>query len=298
MGVNVEHAYQFCEGMIQSHSSSFYHAFSQLPERERNAVFAVYGFCRSIDDFVDDDSVPLEQRFAQFASFSAHLERAMRGEWSQREPMWVALADVFRRYQMDFSAFLDMMEGQWFDLHFQPFESYQELERYCYLVAGSVGVMLLPILSPTSDHYMRQEAARLGIGMQLSNILRDVREDFERDRIYIPNQLFHQFPGAKDAIVQNRVNDDWRLLAAYLVFKARQAYEMGTKSYHRYPLRSQLPLLASSTIYQAILDEIEARDYDVFTSRIFVTDQRKAQLLCELQLRLEAPLTMAQGANG
>lgn len=297
MEIGLQSAYAYCEAFIAHHSSSFYQAFNLLPARERRAVFAVYGFCRKIDDVVDDETKVRDVRLNQYRQISNLLTSAMNGNWAEDDPVFVALQDVFSTYEMDFAPFFEMLDGQWCDLHFTSFETMEQLERYCYLVAGSVGLMLLPILTPEFDDDMREEAAHLGIAMQLSNVLRDVREDYERQRVYLPTQLLQTFPRAMDAITSGQVNDDWRMLASFIIHQGRQSYEKGMASYHRYPVSSRVPLLAAGKIYGAIFDEIEQRDYDVFSERVFVSDVRKLTLLGEIRQMLDVSPETPQGAN-
>ena len=141
---NVNEAYKNCEKVIAHHSKSFYKAFALLPKSERNAVWAVYTFCRTVDDLVDEGNDPK----AELAQFTFEFQLFLEGKYDSKNFMWVALHDVFRRYDMDKQAFHHLIKGQEMDLTMKRYETVDQLLNYCYHVASTVGLMLLPILAP------------------------------------------------------------------------------------------------------------------------------------------------------
>lgn len=278
-------AYSICERVTQRYSSSFYQAFSYLPRESRDAIWAVYAFCREIDNVVDEESVALDARRLAAARFTAHLEAAQNGRWPRHSAMWIALEDVFARYEMEWSPFFAMIEGQCEDLAFRQPETMADLERYCYLVAGTVGEMILPILAPGRGEALRGEAVKLGIAMQITNILRDVAEDLDRRRVYLPQAELARFGVTLEMLKRGVPTAEWKRMAAWLGSKAEQLYEEGMRSFALYPATSRLPLLASGEVYRAILREIERREYDVFAERVYVRDVNKRELLKPLLLK-------------
>ncbi len=185
-----EHADDFawCEDVIRRNSHSFYRAFSLLPPRKRNGVFAVYAFCRAADDCVD-----VEASRERLDGLQRDLERFDAGGMP-RGPLWRALGVVFGAFDEDTAPFFDMLEGQRRDLAFRQPADLGELEDYGYYVAGSVGLMLLPLLRAGRpvDDALRADAVALGVAMQLTNILRDVGEDWNAGRVYLPAAVMEE----------------------------------------------------------------------------------------------------------
>ena len=158
----VTNAYLVCEQTIQGGSKTFYKAFSLLPKQDRMAVYAIYTFCRHLDDTVDESATPKE-------SLAEFLEefRLFRSGHSINKPLWIALADVFKRYEMDETPFLELAEGMRWDIEKNRYHSLEETEKYSYYVASTVGLMLLPILAPKQND-LRESAIQLGIAMQFT----------------------------------------------------------------------------------------------------------------------------------
>lgn len=278
--MHLNHAYQLCEKLIKQHSTSFHKGFSVLPESEKNAVWAVYAFCRTVDDIVDEDT-NLEQVKKNLARFSAEFEQFLTGNYDPNHFAWVALADVFARYPMDPEPFRHLIDGQRQDLWKHRYETMEELEHYCYLVAGTVGLMLLPILAPGYTEEMREKAIRLGYAMQITNILRDVAEDYRRGRIYLPQEWMKRFNYQETDIPLGVKADGWKPLFDALAEKAEQYYEEGLSAIHLYPRSSRLALAGASLIYREILKESQRRGGDVFSERVIVSNWRKMMLVKE-----------------
>jgi len=285
--MNLALAYDACERVTKTYSSSFYQAFRLLPKPERHAIWAVYAFCRQIDNLVDEEGLTLAAKRQNVEQFEQLMHNAMRGDWLLDDPMWVALRDVFSRYEMEWQPFQEMIDGQRADLDFRQPETMAELERYCYLVAGTVGLMILPILAPNADAVMRRDAVCLGQAMQVTNILRDIAEDYDRGRIYLPRADLARYGVTPEILRRGQVTPEWVAYAAALAAQAEELYEIGLHSFTRYPLRSRLPLLAAGEVYRAILRRIVAKNFDVFTERVYVSDEQKALLVGNLRHQLE-----------
>ncbi|WP_290773522.1 phytoene/squalene synthase family protein, partial [Exiguobacterium sp. UBA6282] len=158
--MTIQNAYIKCEEVIQSGSKTFYKAFSLLPKADRQAVYAIYTFCRFLDDTVDESDTPKESLLA----FLNEFKRFRNGEVLNK-PLWIALADVFERYEMDETPFLELAEGMRWDIEKNRYQTLEETEQYSYYVASTVGLMLLPILAPQQPD-LRKSAIDLGIAMQ------------------------------------------------------------------------------------------------------------------------------------
>lgn len=262
-----------CEEMIRQRSSSFYQAFRGLPSPRREAVYVIYAFCRMIDDSVDEpENAPysigeLQEKFL-------HLKQA------QGHFIWSALRWLFAAYpQLDQGPFLRQMEGQRSDLILTHYTSLEELEHYCYLVAGTVGEMLLPVLRDTMDSEVTAAGIAIGKGMQIVNIIRDVGEDVQRGRRYIPLELMHRHGYTQQQLEQGVKNEAWVALLSELQDIASQWLKQGLAYLDTYPASSALSIELAATFYGSILKAVERNNYDVFTKRAFVTDEEKQLML-------------------
>ncbi|MGF2617804.1 phytoene/squalene synthase family protein [Rossellomorea vietnamensis] len=273
----MKEAYQACEEIIRKHSKTFYKAFSFLPEENRNAVWAIYAFCRRVDDIVDEGENPeveiiqFKEEFSQFA----------KGERLPESPYWTALHDVFQRFQMELAPFEDMIEGQEMDLSGRRYHSINELESYCYHVAGTVGLMLLPVLAPGKERILRDGAISLGIAMQYTNILRDIGEDLTRNRLYLPKETMMQHGYSADLLEENVVNSSFVSLWESLAERAEAYYEEAMETISHYPSYSQIPVQSAAIFYRSILDSVRSNGHNVFSKRAYVSDIQKEKLLAE-----------------
>ncbi|MBF0708649.1 phytoene/squalene synthase family protein [Alkalihalobacillus hwajinpoensis] len=271
----LEQAYAHCEAIIKHHSKTFYKAFSLLPSSKKKAVWAVYGFCRQVDDIIDEGTDPeaeLKVFRSEFASF-------LKGEIPKTDPMWLALEDVFRNFTMDTKAFHDMIAGQEMDLYKTKYYTLEELEHYSYHVASTVGLMLLPILAPKKVDELRESAIALGLGMQITNILRDISEDLDRDRIYLPIAEMESLGYRVEDLRSRRMNEAFIKVWEKLAVRAEMHYETAFSAMHHYPLDARLPVKSSAVFYKAILQSIRKKDYNVFHQRAFVSEKEKEALL-------------------
>lgn len=274
--VDVQTALKICEETIQTHSKTFYRAFSMLPKKKRQAVWAVYSFCRRADDIVDESPSPKEE----LTSFQEAFDRFLQGEVDRDDPMWVALEYTFQQFRMDESPFRDLLRGQEMDLEQHRYETLDELLIYSYHVASTVGIMLLPIIAPRKKEQLKEAAISLGIGMQLTNILRDIGEDkAERNRIYLPKQVMDQFGYTEQELQEGIVNQAFQHVWEYIAFEAEAYYEEFFDHLHEFPLYSRIPVKAAAHFYKAILDKTRENEYRVFTKRSYISTQEKALIL-------------------
>jgi phytoene synthase len=276
-------AYNVCEQVVKSHSSSFYYAFSILPIDKRNAVWAVYAFCRTVDDIVDETP---DQADECLATYEQAFTRCLQGT-PDDHPHWIALDDVFKRFHMDPLPFWDMIAGQRQDLTIHRFETMEDLLHYCYLVAGTVGLMLLPILTKNVTPTLTEKAIKLGIAMQITNILRDVAEDYSRGRIYLPQVLMREFGYRESDIVQGTQAQAWQPLFHHLAHMAESYYQEGMSSHRYYPRDSRTSLTAAGYIYRQILVKAMDRQGDVFTERIRISNSKKIILMLSLMFNTD-----------
>ncbi|MCA1031003.1 phytoene/squalene synthase family protein [Bacillus timonensis] len=275
-----ERAYVECENIIRENSKTFYKAFSILPTEKKKAVWAVYAFCRTVDDIVDEgENSNTEFKLNQFEQ---EFKGFLAGNTQVNHFIWIALSDVFKRYHMDSKPFFEMIEGQRMDLRKSSYDSEDEVLRYSYHVASTVGLMLLPILAPGKEKILHESAVKLGLAMQLTNILRDIGEDYERGRIYIPNSLMKQFGYDEGDLKTHTINSSFISIWEELAKKAEKYYEESLKSIDEYPMNSRTPVKASAYLYKAILQSVRKNGYNVFGKKNYVSTAEKLSIISQL----------------
>jgi 15-cis-phytoene synthase len=258
------------------HAKSFYFASHVLPRQKRMAAYAVYAFCRYADNLVDHDvarrnSVRALQRVAE-------LRNQLRYAYNYSElmnPKLRGFRETVHTYQIPQDYFLDLLRGVEMDLNKTRYASFNELQEYCYCVASTVGLIMARIFG-VSDDGASQHAAELGTAMQLTNILRDVGEDYRLGRMYIPADELAEFDYSEEKIARGVVNSSFRELMAFQVARAREYYARASSGI---PMitndGSQLCVRLMSAIYAGILRSIERNGYDVFSRRAFVSTGKK-----------------------
>lgn len=261
----------YCEKIIKKHSKTFYAAFSKLPKEESQSVYAIYAFCRKADDVVDEDK-------------DAEALEALRNELQLFEkgkevdhPVWRALRVVFDSYEMNIAPFYDMITGQKRDLTFEQPETQEDLETYSYYVAGTVGLMMLPLLTDEPDK-AQEEAIALGKAMQLTNILRDIGEDLEDDRVYLPKEIMEQHGYTKEMLENKEINKAFIDLWEYEAEEAETYYKQSLNLIDKMNEGAKKPLLLSLLYYREILEVVRLNNYDCFTQRAVVKKRRKIEL--------------------
>lgn len=267
-----ERILQQCEELMKRGSSSFYKAFDALPSPRREAVHVIYAFCRIIDDSVDE---PENSTYSihELMSHFKNLEKA-DGHF-----IWPALRWLFRSFpQLQPEPFHLQMEGQLRDLSFTHYETMEQLESYCYLVAGTVGEMLLPVLREDQNEAAQEAGISLGIGMQLVNIIRDVGEDLRRGRRYVPLEVMERHGYSQLELEHGEINEPFIAVLQELRGEALRWFEKGLENVHTYPWESGMAIELAASFYAAILDAVEADGYDVFNKRSYVSDEAKLQL--------------------
>ena len=263
--------------VIKKNSLTFYKAFSKIQDADkRHAIYAVYAFCRTADDLVDIDQdeqglIKLEEELKAF------IKHVPLKHWR-----WQALNITTKQYydeNYDYKPFFEMIQGQKMDLNHQGFETLEELLEYCYYVAGTVGLMLIPILSPDHKHELEKFAIHLGYGMQLTNILRDVGEDFKNNRIYLPKDLMKKANYSKEDLAHGIINRAFIELFESLAQRAETYFNEALRQIDLFPKDTRLPLALSIILYRAIMDSCRENGYDVFNKKNYVSDEKKNQLI-------------------
>lgn len=285
-GENLAEAYRYCESVTRKHAKSFYFAARFLPRHKQPSVFAIYAFCRHVDDEIDEsglsDEVQAARAVEEWKSRLSEVYSAVDSESEgRREPgsepidkVFLAWKDMLPRYPIDREIPLDLIRGVTMDTYKKRYDTFEELYVYCYRVASTVGLMSSEILGYSNREALKYAEA-LGIGMQLTNILRDVREDAERGRIYLPKEDLERFGVTEDEIFGSVFSDRFRALMEFEIERARHYYSEGEKGIAYLDRDTRFTVLFASRIYARILDEIEALSHNVFSSRAHTSKTQK-----------------------
>lgn len=264
-----------CEMKIKDGSTTFYKAFGLLPSPRREAVFVLYAFCRMIDDAMDEPEAS-PYTLDELAYRLEHLEQA-EGHY-----IWPALRWLFDTFPVTKEPFWRQIEGQRLDAHLTQYETMEQFERYCYLVAGTVGEMLLPVLHDRPDRSVIEAGICIGKAMQIVNIVRDVGEDQRRGRRYIPLELMRAHGYSEEEFASGTINDAWRAIVRELSLDAKRRFDEGLSQMQGYSRMSAFCVELSSRMYEAILDDVATHQYDVFHRRAYVSALGKMGILQRL----------------
>ena len=268
-------SYAFCERVARRQAKNFYYSFLLLAPAQRRAMCAIYAFMRYCDDLSDDDAI--RDRAAAIARWRGDLEAALRGD-PPDHPVWPAFHDAVERYRIPHQYFLDMIEGVSSDLQPRRIRTFAELYDYCYHVASVVGLTIIHIFGFENPEALKL-AEKCGIAFQLTNILRDVREDAEKDRIYLPEEDLERFQVDPRELRGPYCSARLRDLLAFEAQRARAYYREAaplTGMVHR---GSRPSLRALIGIYSRLLDRIAASGYEVLSRRIRVPTWQKVWVL-------------------
>lgn len=267
MKAQLDYDYLYCENIIKKHSNSFYYTFKHLPEEKAKAIFAIYAFCRLADDILDQSHSSEEEKIQQLQQLEDDL-RAFEYYEEKDTPLWRALRDVFNRYPMKMEPFYHQVQGQRMDLHFTSMETIDDVELYSYLVAGSVGLMLLPVLADEVRPELEKAAIQLGTAMQLTNILRDIGEDFEQlQRVYLPVKEMTRFNYSMKELENRMINDSFIMLWEALARRAEEQYDFFEDHISLFAEDSRFHVLMAARVYRSYLSIIRQKNYDCYSQK-------------------------------
>lgn len=265
-------AYDRCGEVCAEYAKTFYLGTQLMTQERRKAIWAIYVWCRRTDELVDGPN-------------ASHITPAALDRWEQRltdvfecrpyDMFDAALSHTVSKYPVDIQPFKDMIEGMRMDLRKSRYNNFDELYLYCYYVAGTVGLMSVPVMgiapeSKASTESIYNAALALGIANQLTNILRDVGEDARRGRVYLPQDELAQAGLSDEDIMRGKVTDKWRNFMKGQIKRARMFFDEAEKGVSELSSASRWPVWAALLLYRQILDSIEANDYNNFTKRAYV----------------------------
>lgn len=276
--LTLQDSYRACEAITRQHSKSFFFSSQLLPPEKRQAVRALYAFCRTSDDLVDRPGSELARGLATWVEL-VHAPQSPRNH-----PVLLAWNDTVQRHAIPMALVDELLAGIAMDLTISRYATFDELWVYCYRVASVVGLLSMQIIGYQSG--ASSYAVKLGVALQLTNILRDVGEDAGRGRIYLPYEDLARF-GLTDAdILAGCCDDRFRALMQFEIARAHQLYEESWAGIAMLSSDSQLAIGAAAEIYRAILGKIEQNNYDVFTQRAQVPFLEKVRLLWNVRRKL------------
>lgn len=279
--VELAASYDHCVALTQARARNFYYAFLTLPRTGREAICAVYAYCRLLDD-VADGSLPRNEKELALAGIREELHSALAGR--ARSPVFIALADTVHRYGIAVENLLEVAKGVEQDLDVSRYHTFDELREYCYLVASSVGLACLEVFGYDSPE-ARDAAVDLGIAMQLTNVVRDVAEDASDDRIYLPQDDLRAFGVDELDVLAGRRTPALTKMLAFQGERAKEYYGRAQSLFKYLPRRSRPCPMVLYGVYRSLLDQIERNGYDVFSRRATLGKGRRAQIALTLWIR-------------
>ena len=271
----LEESYLWCTRVARTQAKNFYYSFLLLEPPRRRAMCAIYAFMRYCDDLSDKEGIA--DRGAAMARWRFDLEAALAGS-PGGHPLWPAFIDSVARYRIPHQYFLEMIEGVSSDLEARRIQTFDELYDYCYHVASVVGLTIIHIFGFDAPEALVL-AEKCGIAFQLTNILRDVREDAGKDRIYLPAEDLARFNVSAGEFTRSPGSENFRKLMEFEAERAREYYRESAPLVDMIHARSRASLRALIGIYSRLLDRIVASRYDVLSRRIRVPTWEKLWVL-------------------
>ena len=279
-------AYQDCQAFTRRRATNFYIAFSALPKRKRQAIYAAYAYAGTVDDAVDDAGTP-DERAAALSQAHQLLDAAYTGGSAEPDWLTLGLADAVERYDIPRDHFEELVLGMEHDLTYTRYDTWADLEQYCYRAASVIGLICICIFGYDRRHTQLAVASAIDMGkaLQITNIMRDVKEDAERGRIYIAQEDLAKHGVSDDDILHGVYNQPFRNLMADYASRAYDFYQRGDRLI---PLlsgpRSRACCNGLQGVYRMILDAIVEREYDVFSQRVSPSKLGRVNRMIELWL--------------
>ncbi len=260
--ITIEESYQYCLRVARTRAKNFYYSFVLLSVQQRKAMCAIYAFMRYCDDLSDEPGASK----AAVDGWRADLEAALEGRFTDH-PVWPAFHHTVRRFGIPHEYFRQMIDGISSDLEPRRLETFDELYRYCYQVASVVGLTIIHIFGYDTRSALPL-AEKCGVAFQLTNILRDIQEDAERGRIYLPAEDLRRFGVSESDLREGNRTPQFLELMRFEAARARGYYNESLPLLELIHPRSRNSLWALISIYSRLLERIEGKNYDVFTRRV------------------------------
>ena len=246
-------------------NSSFYYAFNLLSAEKRNAMNTVYAFCRRTDDIIDEGNDSHELKYEKLRKWRIELEKALNG--NSGYPLFNKLSATINKFNIPIQPFYELLKGMEMDLQRNRYLTFDDLQLYCYRVASTVGLMCIEIFGYKHES-TRDFAINLGIALQLTNILRDIKKDAEAGRIYLPKEDLKRFNYSEADLLNLTYNDNFTQMMKYEVNRAKNYFNKATESLNLDDKGKMYAARAMQHIYSRILEKIVDADYDVYNNEV------------------------------
>jgi len=280
----VEDSYRICQSIAKRTAKNFYYSFVGLPHDCFRSMCVLYAFMRICDDIGDDESVDLDIRRERLQLWREQLRVAL-AEGRFEHEVFPALAEVIERHDLPPDYLYAVIDGVKMDLEPNEIATFDQLAQYCYCVAGAVGLCCIHIWGFEDDERAINAAIDCGMAFQLTNILRDIAEDAQMGRVYLPRDELERFGYSVDDLIQLKQTTEFNELMSFQVQRARKYYARANALFDYLSPIGQPILRAMMKIYGGLLDEIEQRDFDVFSERISLPKWRKLLIAAESVVR-------------
>lgn len=278
--------YSFCRSYTKGRAKNFYYAFAVLPPAKRRAIYAAYAFAGHCDDVADEPGDPAEKA-ARLAAYRAQLRACYQGD--RRDPLFRALGDAVDQFRIPARYFEDLLAGIEMDLTIDRYASFEDLRLYCYRVASTIGLICVSIFGHRPHPQAEQVAADMGVALQLTNIMRDVREDAERGRVYLPQEDLRRFGCREETLRSGQADGPFRELLAFEATRARSYFASGRRLLPLLDPRSRMCVNVLQGVYAEILRRIEGCNFDVLSGRVSLSSGEKIRLIGKLWLQALLP---------
>lgn len=267
---------------IDSNKTNFLYSVLMLPEEKKSALRTVYSFCRKTDDIVDDNKFSKEVKYENLLNWKNELQNAFNG--GSKIDLLNNLNVVVEKFKIPYEPFFDLIKGMELDLKKNRYLNFDELLQYCYYVASTVGLICIEILKYKFEE-TKEYAKNLGIALQLTNILRDIKKDISDERIYIPVEDLIRFNYTEQDLIQNKFNDSFIALMKFQVSRNKTYYEKAEKFLNNEDKKRLYMAMIIQKTYFKILGKIEKINYNIFNKKVKVSKLRRIFIAFSLYLR-------------
>lgn len=260
------------KNIARKSSSSFYYAFNLLPTDKREAMNTVYAFCRETDDIIDEGNLPDELKYEKLRKWRIELEKAFSG--NSDYSLLNRLGKTIQKFNIPYEPFFELLKGMEMDLQRKRYLTFDDLQLYCYRVASTVGLVCIEIFG-YKHKSAKDFAINLGIALQLTNILRDVKKDSQSGRIYLPQKDLMRFNYTEDDILSQNYNENFIELMRFEAERAKEYFSKATENLNLEDKGGMFAARAMQHIYRKLLEKIIHADYDVYQKNIKVSKVEK-----------------------
>jgi phytoene synthase len=288
--LSVSDSFGHCKRIARARARNFFYSFLLLPKEEKEAMCAVYAFMRRADDLSDNKGLAPADRRAGLQRWNHSLEQALQGRYGD-DPILPAFHHTVERYAIPPRYFYELMKGVASDLDTTRYQTFDDLYRYCYRVASVVGMTTVHIFGYESDEAL-ELAEKCGVAFQLTNILRDIREDAEVGRIYLPEEELARFDLEPQDLLEGCRGEHFREFMEFQCHRANEYYRQAAPILQMVKPHCRAALWAMVSIYHRLLQRIQAADYNVFDRRARLSDLEKMSIVvraCKLRYLGGAP---------